>query len=608
MHDMSKSGTSGDEDSKYKQLRSWYLARLRKFALEQHERNLTPAALIQADRALIERLLLGSDVSQNSKSLFVPGTEANNKLVIVYVSTLAVLFLLLLNSMQGNLSEACIAFWNLSLGALLFQVNIAQLFAKISWLSLAVPFAVFVLPTLMLMLRQIKAARLASNRYFWLPQASIILIPLLSFVSLVFASNNPDLAELPNSHFAQAAFSVFAWISLLALLLGLAVEKMFVNPQAVFSQKLRSVSAEKTSAGAELPALLDEIILQREELLSREILIVDASENLLLVLNEEQRILACNWSIQAMLGFLPIEVERKQFSDFVLPEELAAVQQNFALCKSSKQAQSFDCRMLTNHKQAVDLRWTVEYSSTQNCFFAAGQNVSNEKTLERAKREFVSMLGHDIKTPLTGSLLSVQFVRGGMLESNPTKADIQLSHVEASLKRLIVLLEELLEFEQLAAGKMKLTRAPVDLAKLAENAIAEVNESALRKSIKISSENTDCELSVDSGKLMRVIVNLLSNAIKFSPQDSKILVSILKPSADTVEFRVKDEGPGIAPEYQKLIFERYERLATTSKEEGSGLGLAIAKAIVESHGGSIGVTSVPGKGASFWFRLPVVVA
>ncbi|MBX9724546.1 MAG: hypothetical protein K2X81_24275, partial [Candidatus Obscuribacterales bacterium] len=114
---MNKSGTSSDDDSKYKQLRSWYLARLRKYALEQHERNLTPAALIQADRALIERLLLGSDLSQNAKSNIAPSAATNSKLIIAYVSTLCVLFLFLLNSMQGNLSDAFLAFWNLSLGA-----------------------------------------------------------------------------------------------------------------------------------------------------------------------------------------------------------------------------------------------------------------------------------------------------------------------------------------------------------------------------------------------------------------------------------------------------------------------------------------------------------
>jgi signal transduction histidine kinase len=105
--------------------------------------------------------------------------------------------------------------------------------------------------------------------------------------------------------------------------------------------------------------------------------------------------------------------------------------------------------------------------------------------------------------------------------------------------------------------------------------------------------------------LTQVIVNLLANAIKFSPNNSTITVAY-KEISHFVEVRIKDEGRGIPPEHMSAIFERFSQVQASDHSEkgGKGLGLAICKSIIEAHGGSIGVDSEAGKGATFWFTIP----
>ena len=109
---------------------------------------------------------------------------------------------------------------------------------------------------------------------------------------------------------------------------------------------------------------------------------------------------------------------------------------------------------------------------------------------------------------------------------------------------------------------------------------------------------------LDEDLIKRVLANLLGNALKFTPSDGLINISA-SSSGDLVRIEVADTGPGIAPEDQQKIFAKFAQLDSPQKRRGSGLGLTFAKMAVESHGGSIGVTSQLGAGSTFWFTLPI---
>jgi signal transduction histidine kinase len=125
-----------------------------------------------------------------------------------------------------------------------------------------------------------------------------------------------------------------------------------------------------------------------------------------------------------------------------------------------------------------------------------------------------------------------------------------------------------------------------------------------------SSINAENQIFVDSERLMQVLTNLISNAIKFSPKDSEVSVKVDALKDRTLRFSVVDEGPGIPHDKKHKLFGKFQQLDSSDSRRhgGTGLGLSISKAIIEQHGGDIGVETEPGKGSIFWFDLPVAVA
>jgi signal transduction histidine kinase len=125
------------------------------------------------------------------------------------------------------------------------------------------------------------------------------------------------------------------------------------------------------------------------------------------------------------------------------------------------------------------------------------------------------------------------------------------------------------------------------------------------KHVQIVEPLTNAVICADEGRLVQVLVNLLGNALKFSPEGSIVTVA-LEDSEASLELSIVDHGPGIPAEYLEKVFDRFRQVDSTDAtvRGGSGLGLAIAKAIVQAHGGEIGVKSTLGQGSTFWFRIP----
>jgi signal transduction histidine kinase len=142
-----------------------------------------------------------------------------------------------------------------------------------------------------------------------------------------------------------------------------------------------------------------------------------------------------------------------------------------------------------------------------------------------------------------------------------------------------------------------------------EQAMAAVESLLQERKITIKQDVEIFDLNVDGDRLVQVLVNLLSNAIKFSPESAEIKLTV-STQDEIAYFSVEDKGPGIADEFQSEIFEPFKQVKDTEpkrkkSEEGTGLGLAIARAIVEAHVGTIGLESEVGKGARFWFCVPI---
>jgi signal transduction histidine kinase len=237
---------------------------------------------------------------------------------------------------------------------------------------------------------------------------------------------------------------------------------------------------------------------------------------------------------------------------------------------------------------------------------------------ERLERDLLSMVSHELRTPLTAIKTSV----GALIDEDATHprhshhvpAELRLlQNIERSTDRLINLVNELLDMAQLRAGRVTLNLQRVHLEEVLLETAAQVRplldarEQRLSLDLPPAGTPRRERLSVhaDRRRVEQVVLNLLSNAIKYGPNGGEIVLGAT-PRSGSVRVFVRDAGPGISEHEQKLIFDKFYQGAgaPAPRNESSGLGLAIARTIVELHGGSIGVTSTPGRGSTFYFTLP----
>ena len=232
------------------------------------------------------------------------------------------------------------------------------------------------------------------------------------------------------------------------------------------------------------------------------------------------------------------------------------------------------------------------------------KNITEFKELDSAKTTFISTISHELKTPISAILMSLQLLedkRVGVLNDEQE----QLSNsIKENADRLLGITGELLNMTQVEAGKLQMMPKITKPIELIEYAIKANQVQADKFGIQIEVEYPEekmPKLFVDSEKIAWVLTNLLSNAIRYSKENGRVVIGA-RHDGDFVEMYVPDFGKGIDPRYHQSIFDRYFRVPGT-KVQGSGLGLSISKDFVEAHGGTLAVQSELGKGSRFVIRL-----
>jgi PAS domain S-box-containing protein len=226
-----------------------------------------------------------------------------------------------------------------------------------------------------------------------------------------------------------------------------------------------------------------------------------------------------------------------------------------------------------------------------------------------ARDTFLSIASHELRTPITSMKLQMQHMRRRIISKEPNafspdRVTRLVEQTERSIGRLNRLVEDMLDISRIATGRLNMQMEQVDLSELTREVVDRFGQ-------QFSEAGHTLALHLAPGivgrwdryRLEQVLANLLTNALKYAPA-APLTVSTLAVG-NTASLEVRDRGPGIAPEDQPRIFQRFERLVDATQVSGLGLGLHIAKHIVEAHGGSIRVRSTVGEGASFIVELPM---
>jgi len=227
----------------------------------------------------------------------------------------------------------------------------------------------------------------------------------------------------------------------------------------------------------------------------------------------------------------------------------------------------------------------------------------------RAKSDFLAMMSHEIRTPLNSVIGFTDLLLDDQRLDAQQRRQVGLIHDSGSV--LLTLVNDILNFSKIEAGKVELAVQPFSLPAMIDNTISIVRNDALAKGLELGVE-VDPQLEGfhlgDQGRLRQILLNLLNNAVKFTASGGVRLCAVRLHSAesgDQVYLTVTDSGIGILHERQRSLFERFTQAdpSITRRYGGTGLGLAISKRLIEAMGGEIGFSSEPGKGSTFWIKF-----
>ncbi len=235
------------------------------------------------------------------------------------------------------------------------------------------------------------------------------------------------------------------------------------------------------------------------------------------------------------------------------------------------------------------------------------RDVTQRREVDRLKNEFVSMVSHELKTPLTAIRGSLGLLAGGALGELPSAATRMVEIAMDSSERLTRMINQILDLERIESGTLPIELGEHDADKLVRTAAAELGVLAEQAGVRIVVGRTDGVVLADVDQVERTLVNLIGNAVKFSPGGQQVVVEAVAREQQ-VEFSVADSGRGIPEDHLEAIFTRFHQVDSSDARDkgGTGLGLAISRSMVERLGGRLWAANRPEGGALFRFTLPRV--
>ena len=331
----------------------------------------------------------------------------------------------------------------------------------------------------------------------------------------------------------------------------------------------------------------------------------------IVLLNPSGTIEEVNRAATTMLGYEAQELFRRDISVLL---DIAPGDGNFydrigmvdGVLRHSRRA---DCtaRHKDGHEVPVDVALGLMPLPDGMHVVAAVRDASDRKAVERMKDDFISTVSHELRTPLTSIVGSLGLLRAEKVAVLPDAARRLVEIAENNSRRLIRLINDILDIEKIGSGQMRFETAPVDMRALIRNAAlgSEGLASSSDIAIDVGVPQEPIVVRGDAERLLQVVTNLMSNAIRFTPPGG--VVQLLMEAGDgKVVVMVDDQGPGVPAEFRDRMFARFAQAHSGTPAGGTGLGLAISQEIIRAHDGRIWFENRPEGGARFQFSLDTV--
>jgi signal transduction histidine kinase len=236
------------------------------------------------------------------------------------------------------------------------------------------------------------------------------------------------------------------------------------------------------------------------------------------------------------------------------------------------------------------------------------RDITEEKAVQNLRSYFLANISHEFRTPLSALNASVELLLDELENYSLAEIHELLNSIHLSVSGLQTLIDNLLESMSIEAGHFKLRPKPTDLNTVVLDAMRLLEPLLNRRRQELLFRGWDhlMSVNVDPTRITQVLVNLISNASKFGPMGEEIILSLENEDGRLLRVTVSDRGPGVSQNDREDIFKRFVQLDSSGEAQyGIGLGLSVVKAIVEEHGGEVGVSAREGGGSTFWFTIPL---
>ena len=415
-------------------------------------------------------------------------------------------------------------------------------------------------------------------------------ISLLAVISLIF------LAAIASIYFANFALkSINELEAAISKIAGGKTKRKYIKAIPVDNTEFRGVAKNISQISENLKKQINLIAKQRDQFGS----VLDDLGEGVIVANENGDIKYENEQFAQILNL--DEVNGKNIQDL----NIKSLDYLFRRSKKKKR-DDIEFEIELKDKSTRLVLATINQSKNTKEFIIVAHDVTQLRRFDSMRRDFISNLSHELRTPVSVIRANSETLIDGALEDKK-QAKIFAKAILHNSERLSDMVSSLLDLTRIEYGELKLNFQNINLNEFIENFIISISNLSKKKNINIQYKPTHIgDINADPQAIERILNNLVDNAIKYSKEDSEILISSSNDSGDHIKVMVEDNGPGISDEDQSYIFGRFYRTASAraTDNQGSGLGLAIVKHLVNSLNGEVGIDSVPGKGSVFWFTVP----
>jgi len=334
-------------------------------------------------------------------------------------------------------------------------------------------------------------------------------------------------------------------------------------------------------------------------------LMFDYSIDMMCIAGFDGFFIQVNPAWQKSLGWTSGELLQKQFLDFVHQEDRESTTNAMKELEANKIVVGFENRYLSKDGSYKWLSWNAYPLSDEKLIFAMARDITERKHMEEMRDRFISAVTHELRTPLTSIKGYVDYILSepGTLAE---KVESSIKIVKRNTDILTQLVNDLLDIQRLAHGRLELNIEPLNLRKLVEECIENTRHLIEQNGHTWILEAPESELTVlaDRIRMNQVLMNILDNAVKFTPKGGKIIICINTEEKE-VKIQISDTGIGIGKEDLERVFIPFSAIKKPTYFKGTGLGMSVAKGLIETHGGRMWAESGgEGKGSTFIFTLP----